>query len=260
MARVVDLNCDMGESFGAYLIGNDEEAIGYITSANIACGFHASDPVVMEKTVKLCRDHKVGVGAHPGYPDLVGFGRRHMDIDAVEVVSSVIYQVGALKGFADYFGVPLQHVKLHGALYNNMAVQEETLLRILAAVRKAFGDVIFLTLGTRTSAALKKRLKTEGVRLGLEAFPDRAYSDDGGLLPRRFKEAVLKDPEQIARRAVKMVREGGVESAGGQWITMDIDTLCIHGDNRESILAAAKIREYMAEEGIVVQRLSGFLL
>jgi len=259
MSFLVDLNCDMGESFGAYKIGNDEEVIKYITSSNIACGFHASDPNVMELTVKLCKEHDVMVGAHPGYPDLLGFGRRFMDVDQQELTSSIIYQVGALKGFTGLLDMPLQHIKLHGALYNYIVNKEELFLSIAASARKAFGNLIFLTLGTKRSNEFKKKCKKQGIRIALEAFPDRTYTDEGELLPRKHQEAVLKDPELIAQRAVRMVKEKGIESVNGHWIEMDIDTLCIHGDNEESIKAAEKICGYAAQEGITIQPLSLFI-
>jgi UPF0271 protein len=214
MDFVVDINCDMGESFGNYKIGNDEEVIKYITSSNIACGFHASDPNVMKETVTLCKKHDVMVGAHPGYPDLLGFGR----------------------GF-----------------------EEKSFLNIVTNLRKAFGDIRFLTLGTKKTGELKERCKKEGIRLVLEAFPDRMYTDEGELLPREYKEAVLKNTDIIAKRAIKMVRERGVAGVNGRWIEMDIDTMCIHGDNMESIEAAKKIHEYAFEEGIQIKSLNNFM-
>ena len=251
----VDVNCDMGESFGTYELGIDQEVIKCITSSNVACGFHASDPYVMAKTVELCKQHDVMVGAHPGYPDLLGFGRRFMDISEEELLLYVIYQVGALKGFLDYFDLPLQHVKLHGALYNYLVNEERLSITIASAIKKAFGDVIFLTLGTKRTSKLKAICKEQGVRLALEAFPDRNYTDDGELLSRKYKEAVLKDHEEIAHRATRMVKEKGVPSIHGKWIEMDIDTLCIHGDNAESIEAAKMIHDYAAREGIEIQSL-----
>jgi UPF0271 protein len=214
MDFVVDINCDMGESFGTYNIGNDEEVIKYITSSNIACGFHASDPNVMKETVTLCKKHDVMVGAHPGYPDLLGFGR----------------------GF-----------------------EEKSFLNIVTNLRKAFGDIRFLTIGTKKTGELKERCKKEGIRLVLEAFPDRMYTDEGELLPREYKEAVLKNTDIIAKRAIKMVRERGVAGVNGRWIEMDIDTMCIHGDNMESIEAAKKIHEYAFEEGIQIKSLNNFM-
>jgi 5-oxoprolinase (ATP-hydrolysing) subunit A len=259
MNYVVDINCDMGESFGAYTIGNDEKIIGFITSSNIACGFHASDPSVMDNSVRLCKEHNVAAGAHPGYPDILGFGRRFMDVSQHELMSYVIYQVGALKGFLDLHGVPLQHVKLHGALYNYLVNEDRLSVEIATALKKAFGDVIFLTLGTRRTAKLKKVCGAEGIRLALEAFPDRMYTDDGELMPRKFKEAVLHDRDAIARRAVRMVKDKGIESVNGRWIDMDIDTLCIHGDNQESIEAAKQIHASAVQEGIELKPLSDFV-
>ncbi len=249
----IDINSDIGESFGAYKIGKDEHVVPYISSANIACGFHASDPVVMDRTVKLCKEYGVMVGAHPGYPDLLGFGRRFMELSEEELVCYVIYQVGALKGFLDLHGLRLQHVKLHGALYNYVADREDLILKIAEPVKKAFGEVYFFILGTKKGREVKKMLAPMGIRLALEAFPDRMYTEEGGLMPRRFKEAVIHDPDLIAERAVRMVKEGGIESVNGMWIEMDIDTLCIHGDNEESILAARKIKEAMEREGIEIR-------
>ena len=257
----IDINCDMGESFGDYKIGNDADVIEHITSANIACGFHASDPNIMEKTVRLCKTHGVMIGAHPGYPDLMGFGRRFMDVSEPELINYVIYQVGALKGFLSLNEIPLQHIKLHGALYNYMVNQEHIFSNIIDKCTKAFGNVIFLTLGTKRTSALKKSCLKQGIRIALEAFPDRMYTDDGELLPRRFKEAVLHDNELIAVRAVRMAKERGIESINGKWIEMDIDTLCIHGDNKESIEAARKIKTYLMREGVEIKplgRLSKF--
>jgi UPF0271 protein len=252
----IDLNCDMGESFGVYRIGNDVEAVRHVTSANLACGFHASDPNWMEATVALCAAHGVMVGAHPGYPDLLGFGRRSMEAGVRELTNYVLYQTGALKAFLDAAGCPLQHIKLHGAFYNNMVRRENDLLELAAAVDKAFKGVIFVTLGTARGSALKKAGAAKGLRIALEAFPDRAYTDEGELMGREHKGAVLNDPEAIARRAVTMAARKGIESASGRWIDMEVDTLCIHGDNAESIVAAGRIRTLMDEEGIAVEPLS----
>jgi len=213
----------------------------------------------MERTVKLCNEHSVMAGAHPGYPDLLGFGRRFMEVDEKELINYVIYQVGALKGFLDLYHMQLQHVKLHGALYNYLVTEEKLSIRIATALKKAFGDVIFVTLGTKKTAELKRVCREEGIRLALEAFPDRIYSDDGELLPRKHKEAVLKDPEIIARRAMTMVKEKGVASVNSRWIEMDIDTLCIHGDNVESIEAAKMIHAYAPGDGVNIKPLCAFI-
>jgi UPF0271 protein len=255
----VDINCDIGESFGAYKIGRDEEIIRYSTSSNIACGFHASDPNVMERTVRLCKTYGVKAGAHPGYPDLLGFGRRFLDMDRKELINTIIYQVGALHGFLAVHQMPLQHVKMHGALYNHLIKEESLFLEIIEIVKRAFGDIIFLTLTTPATAALKKAQKQNGVRIALEAFPDRNYSDDGELLSRKHKEAVLKDPDQIARRAVGMVKERGIKSVGGRWLDMEIDTLCVHGDNLESIDAAKRMKMYFEQENIHITPLADIL-
>ena len=255
----VDINCDMGESFGAYKIGRDEEIIRFITSSNIACGFHASDPNVMERTVRLCKDYGVSAGAHPGYPDLLGFGRRFMDMDPKELINAIVYQVGALQGFLALYQIPLQHVKMHGALYNHLVKQESLFLEIVKIVKNTFGGPIFLTLFTDRTAALKRDLKKEGVRIALEAFPDRNYGDDGELLSRKHKEAVLKDPEAIAQRAVQMVKEKRIKSVSGHWLAIEADTLCVHGDNLESIDAARRMKTHFEKENIHIKPLVDLL-
>jgi 5-oxoprolinase (ATP-hydrolysing) subunit A len=255
MNLFIDINCDMGESFGAYILGRDEEVIRSISSANIACGFHASDPMVMDRTVRLCRDHKVGVGAHPGYPDLLGFGRRLLDISSAELNHYVVYQVGALQGFLSLHGLPLQHIKLHGALYNDLVSKPDLFLQLVRQVSKAFGDPVFLTLATKQAFLLKEKARREGLRIALEAFPDRQYTDEGELVPRKQAGVVLKDPELIAERAVEMVLKKGVESISGRWIDMAVDTLCIHGDNLESIDAAKMIIDAFTREGIQIKPL-----
>lgn len=255
----VDINCDMGESFGVYTIGRDEEVVRHITSANIACGFHASDPMTMDRTVRLCREHHVMAGAHPGYPDRIGFGRRFMDISPEQLTHDVIYQIGALKGFLSLYGMPLQHVKLHGALYNDLVNKADLALQIVRTVGKTFDNPIFLTLATTKATSLKKKGKKEGLRIALEAFPDRMYTDAGDLLSREQAGAVLKDPDLIAQRAVKMIKEKGIESIHGRWLDLDIDTLCIHGDNPESIEAAKKIVAACAKEKFQIRPLGEFI-
>mgnify|MGYP000895072097 CR=1 FL=1 len=200
MRGVFDLNCDVGESFGAWVMGNDAEVMRHVTSANIACGVHASDPGVMRRTAWLCKQYGVMAGAHPGYPDLQGFGRRRMDMERGEIIDWVIYQVGALRGFTSLAGIPLRHVKLHGALYNRVSQEEELLLDIAGAVRGAFGDVVFVTLASPASGELKQRFRSSGVRVALEAFPDRAYTEEGALVARGHEGAVIKDARIIASR------------------------------------------------------------
>ncbi len=255
MANVIDINCDMGESFGAYNIGSDEEVIRSISSASIACGFHASDPMVMDRTVRLCRDHQVGVGAHPGYPDMMGFGRRLMDISSVELINYVVYQVGALQGFLSMYGMPLQHIKLHGALYNDLVAKPDLFYQLVRQVSKALGDPIFLTLATKQAALLRNTARREGLRIALEAFPDRQYTDEGELIPRQQVGVVLNDPEMIAERAVAMVLKKGFESINGRWIDVAVDTLCIHGDNPVSIDAARMMVNAFTREGVKIKPL-----
>ncbi|MCX7817218.1 MAG: LamB/YcsF family protein [Syntrophales bacterium] len=258
MSRV-DLNCDMGESFGAYRIGNDEKVIKFITSANIACGFHASDPNVMDRTVRLCLEHGVKVGAHPGYPDLVGFGRRFMDIDEKEIVNLILYQVGALQGFLKLYGMVLQHVKLHGALYNYAADHTDFILHLTDKLGVAFENPIFLTLATPKNMELKEKCGISGIRIALEAFPDRQYDDEGLLLSRKVPGSVLKDPLMIVDKALDMVLNRRIETVSGKWIPIEVDTLCLHGDNKESIEAAALIRTSLVEAGVEIRPLGDLL-
>jgi UPF0271 protein len=213
----------------------------------------------MDRTVRLCKEHGVKVGAHPGFPDRVGFGRRFMDISPDDLVNDVIYQVGALKGFLDRYALPLQHVKLHGALYNYLVTEEELLMKIARVLRDSFGNPIFLTLATGKTDRLRERCSKEGIRLALEAFPDRRYNDDGELLSRKLAGAVLKDHEEIARRAVEMALKKGLETVNGRWLGLEIHTLCLHGDNRESIEAAANINRLLLTNQIQVAPLADFL-
>ena len=208
----IDLNCDMGESFGAYTIGNDEAAMRSITSANIACGFHAGDPSVARHTLRLARDAGVAVGAHPGFPDLVGFGRREMRATAAEVEDLVLYQVAALAGIAAAEGTGLQHVKAHGALYN-MAVKDPALAGAIARAVAALDPALIL-LGQPGSALLAAG-RSAGLPVAAEAFADRAYEADGTLASRRQPGAVLHDPERILERVLRMVREQSVVAVDG---------------------------------------------
>ncbi len=259
MKLSIDVNCDMGESFGAYKLGRDKEVIRYISSSNIACGFHASDPNVMERTVRLCKEYGVEAGAHPGYPDLVGFGRRYVEMDPNELINSVIYQVGALCGFLSLHQIQLQHVKMHGALYNYLVKEEGLFVKLIQSVKEAFGDVIFLTLFTKQAAALKNDLMKKGFRIALEAFPDRNYDDNGELLSRTHKDAVLHDADLIAKRGARMVMERGIESINGKWLRIEADTLCMHGDNEESIDAARRMKAHLDQDKIQIKPLKDLI-
>jgi len=246
----IDINCDMGESFGAYTLGLDGEVIRYISSANIACGFHAGDPRVMNRTVKLAGDNGVAVGAHPGYPDLAGFGRRNMDCTPEEVRDDVIYQIGALRGFCALRGVKLQHVKPHGSLYN-MCVGNEPLSRVVAeAIAAVDRSLIWVTLGGAQADLARKISAAAGIRVVFEAFPDRAYTPDGKLAPRKLPGAVITDPQRAAEQALRMAKEGSVIALDGTVIEMEVQTLCVHGDNPSALHHVRTIRQALETEGL----------
>lgn len=255
----IDLNCDMGESFGAWTMGMDGEVIRHVTSANIACGFHAGDPRVMYKTVKLAKDNGVGVGAHPGYPDLVGFGRRNLDCTPDEVRDDVAYQVGAVKAFCAIHGVKLQHVKPHGSLYN-MSVGNESMIRaIVEAIAGVDKDVIYLALGGAQAPLVTRIANEAGIRVAFEAFPDRAYTPEGTLAPRSLAGAVIKDPKTAAERALRMAKEGRIVAVDGSVLTMRIDTICVHGDNPSAVELVRTIRSSIEAEGISVVPMGSFI-
>lgn len=202
---VIDLNCDLGESFGAYKIGLDEEVLPYVTSANIACGFHGGDPVVMEQTVALCKRYGVRAGAHPGFPDLAGFGRRNMSLTPNEVKTSVMYQIGALNSFCRGAGIRLCHVKPHGALYNMAANDYELAKAICQAIKEVDGSLVLLAL---SNSEMLRAAKDTGVSAASEVFADRAYERDGSLVPRSRRGAVIEDEELALKRVIRMAKEG----------------------------------------------------
>jgi len=248
MAKI-DLNCDMGESFGAYKLGFDEEIIKYVSSANIACGFHAGDPVVMQRTIRLAKTYGVKVGAHPGYPDLLGFGRRNMAVAVADVKGYLVYQIGALQAFARVEGLELQHVKPHGALYN-MAVKDAELAQAIAeAVRSLDKGLILVVLA---GSAWVNIVKEQGLRVAGEAFADRAYSADGSLVPRSQPGAVIKDKKEVAERVIRMIEEGRVKAITGEDVTIKADTICLHGDSPGALELAIHLRSALGDRGIKV--------
>jgi UPF0271 protein len=255
----IDLNSDVGESFGAYKIGLDEEVIPHITSANIACGFHGGDPEVMRKTLALARKFGVEAGAHPGFPDLMGFGRRNMDATLEEIQDYVVYQTGALQAFARAQGMKLQHVKPHGALYNMAAANPKIWDAIAEAVAKVDRELILVALASAGRDVLTETGKRHGIRFAFEAFPDRAYTSDGSLAPRREKGAVIHNHEVVARRALKMALEGRVIATEGTEIELKADTLCVHGDNPAAVQVVKRIRESFTASGVEVTALKNFL-
>lgn len=246
----VDLNCDLGESFGVYKLGRDEEIMTYITSANVACGFHAGDPQVMRRTVIAALNRGVAVGAHPGLPDLTGFGRRWLEVTPEEVYAIVVYQIGALAAFLRAEGGRMQHVKPHGALYNRAAVDRRLAEAIAEAVYRVDPELILFA---PWGSELQKAGEAAGLRVAAEVFADRAYRADGTLLSRGEEGAVIADPEEAARRAVSMVKEGKIMAVTGEAIPVRADTICLHGDSPGALAAARRIRESLQEAGIEIK-------
>jgi 5-oxoprolinase (ATP-hydrolysing) subunit A len=246
----VDLNCDMGESFGAYTIGADAAVFPHITSANIACGYHGGDPRVMRKTVAAALANGVAVGAHPGFPDLAGFGRRNMDVTPEDVYDMIVYQVGALAAFAAAAGTTLQHVKAHGALYNMAAANRPLADAIARAVRDVDRTlVLFAMAGSHLVAAGEGA----GLPTASEVFADRNYMPDGSLVSRRRPDAHVTDKRTAVERAARMVREGRVTSITGEEVAIRAETICIHGDGPHAAEFAAGLRSHLESEGIEVR-------
>lgn len=245
----IDINCDMGESFGSYVIGEDEKVIPFITSANIACGYHAGDPLVMAKTVYLAKEHHVGIGAHPGYPDLLGYGRRALQTFPGEIKNYLLYQMGALRAFAEAAGARLRHVKPHGALYNLIAHNEAAAMEAVEAVKAFDPDLFFFILSGSLCAEMAEAF---GLRVVQEVFPDRGYLSDGQLAPRGMEGAVIHDASAVRTRVIKLVAEGRITSIEGQEIEIKADTLCVHGDTPGAWKLARVIRQAMEETGIEV--------
>lgn len=249
MSARVDLNCDMGESFGAYTIGADEVIMPLITSANIACGFHAGDPQVMIQTVQLAKKHGVSIGAHPGFRDLAGFGRREMKCTPAELYADVLYQVGAMTAVCRSQGAALHHVKPHGALYN-MANESVEMSRAIAAAVSAVDQK--LVLFALPGSELQKAGEAVGLQVACEVFGDRAYNEDGTLVSRRLPGAVHADPEVAGAQARKMVLEGKVMAVTGKAVPVTAHTICVHGDNPSAVAIIREIRKGLEAEGVVL--------
>lgn len=245
----VDLNSDLGESFGRYTLGMDEKIIPLISSANVACGFHASDPVVMGETVSRARAAGIGIGAHPGFLDLMGFGRRNMDVTPMEAREYTLYQIGALDGMCRAEGVKLSHVKPHGALYNMASKDYELAKGICQAVRDFDKDLIVLAL---SGGELARAAKDMNLRTALEVFADRAYEEDGSLVDRRKDGAMILDEELAIKRVVRMIKEKKVTSVTGKDIDIQADSVCVHGDGEKALAFVEKIRKVLIEEGIEI--------
>jgi len=253
VAQRIDLNADVGEGFGAYEIGADAELMPLVTSVNIACGFHAGDPRTIDRTLALAVRAGVAVGAHPGYWDLRGFGRRNLAADPEEVETDVLYQVGALAAFASDHGVALRHVKPHGALYNQ-AVSDEKLARAIArGVARVSRTLRFV--GLATSDVMRRAARDEGLEYGAEAFVDRRYLGDGSLQSRKVEGSVILDPPAAAAQALRLVRDGSVVAADGSQVPIAADTLCLHGDNPRATEIAGAVRRALEGAGVEVRPL-----
>lgn len=250
----IDLNCDMGESFGIYRIGGDDsEMLRLVTSANVACGFHAGDPRIIDQTVELAAKNGVAVGAHPSHHDLRGFGRRAIAASADEVEADVVYQVGALMAFARAHGVALVHVKPHGALYNQAVGDEELASAIARGVARVSADLIFV--GLATSSVMRKAAEDASLRYAGEAFADRVYNPDGTLQSRRIPGSVITDAARAAEQAVSIASRGKVTAHDGSEVALEAETLCLHGDNPAALDNARQVRDALEQNGVEVRSL-----
>ncbi len=247
-----DLNCDMGESFGAFRLGADQALMPLITSANIACGFHAGDPMVLDRTVALAKEHGVAVGAHPGFPDLAGFGRREMRLTAAEIENAVLYQIGAIAAFCAAYQVPLVHVKAHGALYNMSAADPAMAAAIARGIARF--DPGLIMVGLASSQVLADAAATQGLACAREAFADRTYTPDGTLQSRAIAGSLIADPARAAAQAVNIAR-GYVIAHDGTRVPIDAQTVCLHGDNPAALQNAQAVRAALRHVGIEVKSL-----
>ncbi len=251
----VDLNSDMGESYGVYTIGADDDVLRWVTSANVACGWHGGDPAVMRRTIQRAKELGVRVGAHPSYPDLLGFGRRVMQITRQEARDYILYQIGALRAFAEAQGMALQHVKPHGAIYNAAVKDRELSLGIAEGVADAGGNLILVG---PPGSELVKAGRELGLRVAREAFGDRAYNEDGTLVSRKVAGSLITDPDAVADRVLGFTR-GTVKAITGEEIRIEADTICLHGDTPGAGAIARHIRERLEAAGIAPKPLGEFV-
>lgn len=249
----IDLNSDLGESFGSYKLGLDEEVLKYVTSANVACGWHAGDPLVMDKTIALAKKTNTAVGAHTGFPDLMGFGRRNMDISPLEAYAYTMYQLGALSGFTKAHGVKIQHVKPHGAFYNMCAVSEPLSKEVCRAIADFDDSIIVMALA---GSRLLEAAKAAGLRAAGEFFADRAYNADGTLASRRLEGSVITDEAEAIARTVRMIKEGVVTTIDGSDVPISCQSICVHGDNVKAVDFVDRIKTRLTDEGIAVRPLA----
>ena len=242
---MIKLNCDLGESYGAWKMGSDEEIMPYIDMANIACGFHASDPFIMDKTVKLAMQNNVTIGAHPGYPDLLGFGRRDMSFTAAEIMQLILYQVGALQAICEANGTRVEYVKPHGALYNIMMKDKAQLTAIIEAVASLKEPVPLMVLANADAEENKQLAEKHSVSLLFEAFADRRYADDGNLTSRSLEGSVLVDEKDIEDQIQSLITDKQAISISGNTLSVYADTLCVHGDNVQALESVKNIRKFI---------------
>ena len=257
MKRKIDINCDLGESYGVFKIGNDEKIMSHITSANIACGLHAGDPTTIAHTIDIAKKHGVAVGAHPGYPDIMGFGRREMQLTSEEAKNYMLYQVSALQGFAKAASLNLQHVKPHGALYNMAAKDEKLSNAIIEAIKAIDTNLIVFAPpnSTLSGVAAKNRL-----RVAHEFFADRAYNPDGSLVSRKQSNAIIQNPKKVVERVIKAAEEGTVAAANGEVLDLGrVHTVCVHGDTPAALELAETIKRGLVKAGIEVKPVSSFI-
>lgn len=250
--KALDINCDMGESFGRYKLGRDEEVIKLVSSANIGCGFHGGDPHVMRKTVALAKQNGVGVGAHPGLPDLLGFGRRKMDVTPQELEDFFVYQIGALRAFCDAAAVKLQHVKAHGVL-SGMAEKDEKMAEaICGAISKVDKDLKWLTFA---GTATRPVAESVGLQVVEECYADRAYNADSSLVARKEPGAVIHDPAEIKRRITQLVAEGTLTTYDGKSLKMNFQSIAVHGDTPGALEVVRQIRSVLQENQVAIKPL-----
>lgn len=247
----VDLNSDMGEGFGAYIMGDDEAILGIVSSANVACGFHAGDPEIMAITFAMAKERNVAVGAHPGFPDLWGFGRRNIPFSLNEIERLVAYQLGAALAMSTYAGHPITHVKAHGALGNLTQTDAGVAAAVCRAVKAVDSSLICLAIALGHQARIAKEM---GLEMRSEIFADRAYTEEGHLLSRKLPGAVIHDPDEAAARVVRMVQAQGLETISGNLIPCSIDSICVHSDTPAAVTIAGCVRRALEREGVEIAR------
>ncbi|MEH7342433.1 5-oxoprolinase subunit PxpA [Bacillus sp. JJ1532] len=253
--KKIDLNCDMGESFGAYKLGMDEEVIKLISSANIACGFHAGDPNVMDNTVAMAKEYGVGIGVHMGFPDLLGFGRREMDISSKDLINYCIYQIGALQAFCRKHDVQIQHVKPHGSLGNMCVVNSRIANAVIDAVKMILPDtkVFVIPDGEIHKAAVEK-----GLSVVLEVFADRAYTKERNLVSRKLPGAVIKDPNEAVEHVLRMVVDGKIKTIDGELVDIEAESICVHGDTPGALEVIRRVRDRLEQAGVEIAPIGRF--